>query len=512
MRTIIMAVGLILVFLVGYPSSSSAQSTPPSRSICDIPQYRGTDIYNKYCTAYARPSNSGAATPSALELEEYSNLLNQLEETRHWTAHAQRVPQTTAELSRRIDELTSQLNQLLPEVWEYWSSANWDCDYYGRNIKKLHMENDAYSQSVESNQHWQASTAEESERFERQAHRLEQRVALAVDTASLLSERTNKTREGIIEWLYVVAPADSRFIERDSWERVHGVRVPPLPPQPSFERKYHPRAVVARTYTAVAVPHYPYPPISLAGSNQEKLLALSPSADRLQKWNHEGIVARNEAVRLKPIYGSLLERQSSLYRRIQNSLDLCDRNEDLRDFWRSRARVEAQRLRAANSAVVVRAVEDFVWKTYKERYVTPQVVEFYDENKRWYNLMAPSRLDDDTVAKLIARGKAALDLVGAHVAGLHRFNNVQREVLDLLGDEKHFIARAPQILALGTPQEIQSYLGSVDAMVQDHSYRLVRESGGGPFSISPDQLQNGWVPQQLLHIAKRLGVVKSSEQ
>src|SRR5258708_5291411 len=50
MRTLVAAACLVSVAFVGYPSSTTAQPpTPPGKTICELPEYRGTAIYNKYC-------------------------------------------------------------------------------------------------------------------------------------------------------------------------------------------------------------------------------------------------------------------------------------------------------------------------------------------------------------------------------------------------------------------------------------------------------------------------------
>ena len=58
MRCLVAASSLAWIALVGCPSSSFAQlppapPTPNATSICDMPQARGTAIYNKYCVSQA---------------------------------------------------------------------------------------------------------------------------------------------------------------------------------------------------------------------------------------------------------------------------------------------------------------------------------------------------------------------------------------------------------------------------------------------------------------------------
>jgi tetratricopeptide (TPR) repeat protein len=60
-RSLVVAVCLAWIALVGYPCSSSAQS---SASICDLPQYRGTAIYNKYCVSHVPPRSQTQAAPA----------------------------------------------------------------------------------------------------------------------------------------------------------------------------------------------------------------------------------------------------------------------------------------------------------------------------------------------------------------------------------------------------------------------------------------------------------------
>lgn len=186
--------------------------------------------------------------------------------------------------------------------------------------------------------------------------------------------------------------------------------------------------------------------------------------------------------------------------------------DDRRDYYLRRVFAEGDRLRTARNTALVRAVENFVWKTYKEHYVDQEVQAFYEENKRWYNLFAASRLNDDEVAKLVAQGKAALDLVAAHATGIEHFMDVQKRTLDLVQDSNRFLAEAAEIAAHGTPQEMQSFAQSVDTMMRNTSYDIMKEAGAGRFSISPDQLEHSWVPQQMLGIAKRLGLVRSSDE
>jgi tetratricopeptide (TPR) repeat protein len=53
-------VSLLTACLLAIPCSQSwAQATPHATTICDSPQYRGTDMYNKYC------SRGGSAAPAA---------------------------------------------------------------------------------------------------------------------------------------------------------------------------------------------------------------------------------------------------------------------------------------------------------------------------------------------------------------------------------------------------------------------------------------------------------------
>lgn len=52
------------IVLVVSPIPVSAQiATPTSQSLCDMPQYRGTAIYNKYCGGGAVPATGGRITP-----------------------------------------------------------------------------------------------------------------------------------------------------------------------------------------------------------------------------------------------------------------------------------------------------------------------------------------------------------------------------------------------------------------------------------------------------------------
>jgi hypothetical protein len=65
MRTLAKAASLVWIAFVGYPSSSSAQPTPSATSICDLPQYRGTATYNKYCVPSASPPSHTQETAPA---------------------------------------------------------------------------------------------------------------------------------------------------------------------------------------------------------------------------------------------------------------------------------------------------------------------------------------------------------------------------------------------------------------------------------------------------------------
>ncbi len=520
MRTLVRALCIVWIGAAGLAFSVYAQSappTPPGISICDSPQYRGTAIYHKYCDpppSQPQPSQRQQTEPSlsAEEIEKYSDLVTQLAPygDDDWIASIRTAPQTPAELSRRLDEIARQLDDLMPPAWRSFHSTTWERDAYRRSIKQARLDIQLFSRSLESNAQGQESVARESEQLKRQADTLERDVNWAMATASRLSASTVETRKTVIEWLYVAAPADSRIVEEESWKHGHDVPVPALPPQASAAPTPHLRAAEAAQAGPAAAPNYPYANISLSGSNEERLATLAPLADNLEKWSTESAAARLEAARLKPTVASLAEQSTTLQRRLAGMQNLYEKTADRRDYLRSQVRAEAQRLRAANSRALVRAVENFTWKMYKEHYVTPDVLAFYEENKRWYKLSVPGRLDDDQVKRLFARGKASLDILGSRFTGLQHFNEVQKQTLDLLQDEMHFIAEAPRIVALATPGEIQAYGASLDAMRQNSSYNMMKEAGAGQFSISPDQLEHGWIPQQMFGIAKRLGLVKSS--
>jgi hypothetical protein len=468
--------------------------------------------YRRSAPVYVAPSPDN----SQQEIEQYSDLVAELSPYAgsSWIASIEVPPQTPAELSLRLNEIARRLNDLMPTAWRDFEYATTERDGLRRSIRDLRGKAEVLASAIESFEDAQKAAASESERLKQDGDRYERNVAAAMKIGSQLSAKTVETRKSVIEWLYVAAPEDSRIVELDSWKKGHDVSVPALPLQASFTHIWRQRA--AAPYhslpTAMAVPKYPYPPAALSGSSEDKLATLGPLADNLQKWNTEGAAANHETAKLTPTLASLAKQNATLESRLAEIQNLCDGTLDRRDYLRSRVIAGSQRLRAAQSRTVVRAVENFVWKTYKEHYVTPDVLAFYEENKRWYDFSAASHLDDAGVQKLVAQGKAALELLGSRTTGLQHFNEVQKQTLDLIQDEYHFLAEAPRIAALGTPQETQSYVSGLDAMVQKTSFDMMKESGAGRFSLSPDQLEHDWVPQQVLGIAKRLGLVKSPDR
>jgi hypothetical protein len=161
---------------------------------------------------------------------------------------------------------------------------------------------------------------------------------------------------------------------------------------------------------------------------------------------------------------------------------------------------------AVHANFVVAAVEAFAWKTYTGDITIPEAMKFYELNKSWYQL----GLTDDKVRQGLQAEKFALSVLSPDAKGMKEFVDVQDRTLGLLGDAQRFMSEAPNIIANGTPEDMQALLESITNKQSDFNLALMKDAAKslGPYPPFAQAVINGYVPLPYQSIAKKLGLTQ----
>ncbi len=456
----------------------AAQPTPPATSICDLPEYRGTAAYNHYCRSLdsaPAPRTQAKPDPFPQDARDYASLVSRLAPVLPHPAAIEEEygsdPTSADDLAERLQRLLGVAYETLYDLQAQVSEANFEVAFARQTADDLRQSRSALAAVERENK-----TLQSHERF------------FAKATQTVLAELDDQQDNALRWFLYVTPKGGRRYL--GSFGDVRQSRLPltPIPAIPSESAEPRRRAAKLH-FSGADVSHY---------TNAEKISSIATYCDSIPAAARELATVRR------------LNERDGITRR-EEQLKLVEGG-----LKRSRATGQhlLEQLRIAHENFVVVAVESYVWKIYVTHVSIAEARKFYDLNKHWYQLAGASWITDDEVKRALVRGEAGLDILASEAEGMQEFFAVERRTLDLMADVKRFLAEAPEIAAMGTPEETKAFVDEVDKKRDDFSIALAqsRANALGLSSSMAQALRNVRLPPSLGGIAKRLGLGEDAHE
>jgi hypothetical protein len=294
-----------------------------------------------------------------------------------------------------------------------------------------------------------------------------------------------------------------RLVERDSWQRAQDIPAPAI--RISQEPAAAPLAQAAvPAIDAQGVAHYTGTLPAVAGSNAQKLAAVASMATVLEDLRARAGTAAREARALRGQAEGLIKDKGVR----EGTLRMADQAVSAADkAAQSELSAARQRLDAETGRLVARSAENFAWRMLKEHLVKPEVAQFLDQNRRWYEL-GHAQLDDDAVRRLVSQAKMALDLAGSRAAGLDRLVGVEKKVLDALEDWQKFVLQVPQLMGSANAGDLEAFRRDFDTRSRQAMLDIAEESSGRPFAVSLAQVRDPGLPPQIVLLGRKLKLIR----
>jgi hypothetical protein len=267
----------------------------------------------------------------------------------------------------------------------------------------------------------------------------------------------------------------------------HGLQKPPSrhsvsvqmerpPAKPPFYAEAGPTAASAAT----SVPPDPVILPPLKGTTDQRIAQVGALASQFQHYQKELAQSQAGFEQRRPTLERLRaeQRQAAAESRAQREL-LAQAQHDL--TWARDVRDATRRnFEARRGAFAQRAVEYVLLKEFKERMLLPAIRDFLDANGRKPGTYT---LNDKLILEYYTGRRRLLEAGNRQWAATKAFLEVQKKALSLIEGNEGMIATAAELLAHGTPDQIQRYAEQVFARLNKDSIDIIKISG--PVALRP---------------------------
>jgi hypothetical protein len=267
----------------------------------------------------------------------------------------------------------------------------------------------------------------------------------------------------------------------------HGLQKPPSTrgmsvtmEHPPAKPPIFPMAGPAADSVATTVPSEPVILPPLRGSTDQRIAQVGALASQFQHYQKELAQSQAGFEQRRPTLERLRaeQRQAAAENRAQREL-LYQTEHDL--TWARAVRDAVKRnFEARRGAFAQRAVEHVLLKEFKERMLVPAIRDFLDANGRKPGTYS---LNDKLILEYYTGRRRLLATGSRQWAATKAFLDVQKKALDLIEGNEGMIATAAELLAHGTPEQIQRYADQVFARLNKDAVDIIKISG--PVTLRP---------------------------
>ncbi|MBX9776702.1 MAG: hypothetical protein K2Y71_20175 [Xanthobacteraceae bacterium] len=218
----------------------------------------------------------------------------------------------------------------------------------------------------------------------------------------------------------------------------------------------------------------------LKGTTDQRIAQVGALATQFQHYQKELVQSQAGFEQRRPTLERLHaeQRQAAAENRAQREL-LAQTEHDL--AWARAVRDAVKRnFEARRRAFAERAVEYVLLKEFKERMLLPAIRDFLDANGRKAGSYS---LNDKLMLEYYAGRRRLLESGGRQWAATKAFLEVQKKALGLIEGNDGMIATAAELLAQGSPEQIQRYAEQVFARLNKDSIDIIQISG--PVALRP---------------------------
>jgi hypothetical protein len=279
-------------------------------------------------------------------------------------------------------------------------------------------------------------------------------------------------------YLWVVAPEgvlDQRLQKPASWESV-GLQLEAPPAKPARYAAAGPTADSVPT----SVPPDPVILPPLKGTTDQRIAQVGALATQFQHYQKELAQSQAGYEQRRPTLEQLRaeQRQAAAENRAQREL-LAQTEHDL--AWARAVRDAAKRnFEVRRNAFAQRAAEYVLLKEFKDRALIPALREFLEANGRKPGTYT---LNDKLIREYYDARRRLLASGSRQWAATKAFLEVQKKALSLIEGNEGMIATAAELLAHGTPEQIQRYAEQVFARLDKDAVDIIKISG--PVALKP---------------------------
>lgn len=448
---------------------AEAQQTPPTGSLCDLPAYRNTPAYQKYCGG-GGPTYPIYVDPHIQRLQRYQAVLAQV---RDLVGNLQAYAATDGELSGLAGDLDATLFDVAASARQKAANAQARLSVLSPALEALENRSSAiYTNYVErlepAAQQARAAAAQAARRLA-----AAQNIAKQIDSASQYFQGlAHATKSDVEYWLNVV------LLPSDTLDALRPMYMPiPLrgePIRPAYVEPPH-----AMPSPALAIPAAPQATQSFTKAVQPPLAAsLDERIATAEQLAAEARAALQNASATAAQLADKLDRYRE-YTGIVNDylgrsgtaqaeIDAAQRTQK-RDEWQ-REGIE-NHITASATAMFSDAAEQYAWSNFKNQVVIPELKRIVSAA---YAGQMTYTLDDSFVQD--AWNKHTLHLFA--LAGKGETASAAGELLrkkqTLLNGGEQGATEAASLLALGTPAEARDYADTLfkrldgDALEEAH--------------------------------------------
>jgi prefoldin subunit 5 len=411
-------------------------------------------------------------------------------------------PSSEEALSSQLDRLGQAIRAWLDDAWE---SLDYNADMlprYRRQMNEIPAQLAAGAQELAKSRADRPVVDARIAQLKPEADRLERNVAALARVADQLSMQTDQTKREIVRQLHLISPAEDKVIGKDMLSP--SVRLLSYPVARTFNPIYA-EATAVPTATARAVRRYPHPLPPVAGGTTEKIAAVTKLADTLEAIGRQRDPVVAEVRLLQPQVEELRRKRDALGRELVTVQKPLREAVALESHLRHAIYNSEERMTAMRDNVVIRSVETYAWRMVKRYVVEPEFRQYLFES---------GLTSIDTVRRWIEREESPPLPVIQRMKWTKRYLDVQRRVLQLLQDSERFLVEAPQIAALGTPEETAGFLGELDALTRTAGADLLSRTGTGRGLLAlpartlgesriPDSIRNSAFVRRLVELGAK---------
>lgn len=308
----------------------------------------------------------------------------------------------------------------------------------------------------------------------------------------------------IQQWFYVFSPPENRDLWKSANERknryMHAVG--------KAAANFYPRES-SYTQPLLLAPKQRISerdvPI-VEGTITEKLVALEKLAHLYERAVEERSTWRREADSLEPA----AEERLRAHKERWTYTDVIANSRHKRQHDEREVQSYLYATRSLHDGIIARVAQDFLWRTFDKHVIEPQLRRFAVLNAGADAAMAIRNISDREIKELFEQGSGYLPTVTRYTRGMQEFLAVQKRTLDMWTNFEQFLAEAPRVAALATPQESESFVEQLQAAATREGIGLMRHRSLRYATITttypPSQLR-----RELRAVAYKLRLLRPDE-